>query len=33
VGCPFNSRKSKQFNLGSKALENMTRAYYTLKLR
>jgi hypothetical protein len=30
---PFNSRKSKQFNLVSKALENMIRAFYTLKLR
>jgi hypothetical protein len=29
---PFNTRKSKQFNLVSKALENMIRAYYTLKL-
>jgi hypothetical protein len=31
--CPFSSRKSKQFNLVSKALENMIRASYTLKLR
>jgi hypothetical protein len=31
--CPFNRRKSKQFNLVSKARENMIRAYYTLKLR
>jgi hypothetical protein len=30
--CPFNIRKSKQFNFVSKALENMIRAYYTLKL-
>jgi hypothetical protein len=30
--CPFNTRKSKQLNLVSKALENMIRAYYTLKL-
>jgi hypothetical protein len=30
--CPFNTRKSKQFNLVRKALENMIRAYYTLKL-
>jgi hypothetical protein len=29
--CPFNTRKSKRFNLVSKALENMIRAYYTLK--
>jgi hypothetical protein len=29
-GCPFNTRKSKQFNLVSKALVNMIRAYYTL---
>jgi hypothetical protein len=31
--CPFNSRISKQFNIGSKALENMIRAYCSLKLR
>jgi hypothetical protein len=31
--CPFNSRKSKQFNLVSKALQNMIRVYNTLKLR
>jgi hypothetical protein len=30
--CPFNTWKSKQFNLVSKALENMIRAYYILKL-
>jgi hypothetical protein len=30
---PFNSRKSKQFNLVSKAQENMIMVYYTLKLR
>jgi hypothetical protein len=30
--CPFNTRKYKQFNLVSKDLENMIRAYYTLKL-
>jgi hypothetical protein len=30
--CPFNSKKSKQFNLVSKALENMIRVYYTFKL-
>jgi hypothetical protein len=30
--CPFNTRKPKQFNLVSKALENMIRVYYTLKL-
>jgi hypothetical protein len=29
--CPFNSRKSKTFNLGIKVLENMIRAYCTLK--
>jgi hypothetical protein len=29
--CPFNTRKSKQFNLVSKTLENMIRAYYNLK--
>jgi hypothetical protein len=29
----FNTRKSKTFNLGIKALENMNRAYYTLKLK
>jgi hypothetical protein len=30
--CPFNTRKSIQFNLESKALENMIGAHYTLKL-
>jgi hypothetical protein len=30
--CPFNTQKSKTFNLGIKALENMSIAYYTLKL-
>jgi hypothetical protein len=30
--CPFNTQKSKTFILGIKALENMNRAYYTLKL-
>jgi hypothetical protein len=29
--CPFNTQKSKTFNLGVKALENKNRAYYTLK--
>jgi hypothetical protein len=28
--CPFNSRISNQFNLVSKALENIIRAYFTL---
>jgi hypothetical protein len=31
--CPFNSRKSKQFNLVNKAIEIMIRVYYNLKLR
>jgi hypothetical protein len=30
--CPFNTQKSKQFNLVSKAIENIIRANYTLKL-
>jgi hypothetical protein len=30
--CPFDTQKFKTFNLGIKALENMNRAYYTLKL-
>jgi hypothetical protein len=30
--CPYNTRKCKQFNLVNKALENMIRAYYTIKL-
>jgi hypothetical protein len=29
---PFNIRKSEQFNLVRKAIENMNSAYYTLKL-
>jgi hypothetical protein len=28
--CPFNSRQSKQFNLDSKVLEYINRAYYNL---
>jgi hypothetical protein len=28
--CPFNSGKSKQLNLESKALEDINRAYYNL---
>jgi hypothetical protein len=28
----FNTKKSKQFDLISKAIENMIKAYYTLKL-